>query len=60
MSLKTIASVSKTIGHCGRLRILAMLRSGPLSVCQIAAVLGAPVSTVSGHLLRTVCAGTLD
>lgn len=29
-----------------------MLRGGPLSVCQIAAVLDAPVSTVSGHLLE--------
>ncbi len=29
-----------------------MLRDGPLSVCQMAAVLDAPVSTVSGHLLE--------
>jgi len=29
-----------------------MLRHGPLSVCQMAAVLDAPVSTVSGHLLE--------
>jgi ArsR family transcriptional regulator len=52
-----VAAVTKTLGHSGRLRILAMLRAGPLSVCQIAAVLCAPVSTVSGHLLELRHAG---
>jgi DNA-binding transcriptional ArsR family regulator len=47
----SIVRLTKTLGHAGRLRILAMLRAGPLSVCQIAAVLDAPPSTVSGHLL---------
>lgn len=51
-TLTTIATATKALGHGGRLRILAMLRAGPLSVCQIAAVLNAPVSTVSGHLLE--------
>jgi DNA-binding transcriptional ArsR family regulator len=37
-----------------------MLRGGPLSVCQIAAVLDAPVSTVSGHLLELRHAGLVD
>jgi DNA-binding transcriptional ArsR family regulator len=33
-----------------RLRILALLRSGPLCVCQIVAVLGASQPAVSRHL----------
>jgi len=52
ISLTAIAGMTKTLGHCGRLRILAMLRPGPLSICQIASVLDAPASTVSGHLLE--------
>jgi ArsR family transcriptional regulator len=51
-TLTTITAATKALGHHGRLRILAMLQAGPLSVCQIAAVLDAPVSTVSGHLLE--------
>jgi DNA-binding transcriptional ArsR family regulator len=50
-TLPSIVRLTKTLGHSGRLRILAMLHGGPLSVCQIAAVLSAPPSTVSGHLL---------
>jgi DNA-binding transcriptional ArsR family regulator len=34
-----------------------MLRSGPLSVCQMAAVLDTPVSTMSGYLLKLRHAG---
>ena len=52
--------MTKALGHGGRLRILAMLRGGPLSVCQITAVLSAPVSTVSGHLLELRHAGLVD
>ena len=33
-----------------RLRILLALRDGALSVCQIAAVLDVPASTISSHL----------
>lgn len=57
MTVTSIATVTKTLGHASRLRILAMLRAGSLSVCQIAAVLGAPVSTVSGYLLELRQAG---
>ncbi|MGE0455724.1 MAG: ArsR/SmtB family transcription factor [Vicinamibacteria bacterium] len=42
--------VFKAAGHPARLRILCMLRSGSLCVCQIKAVLGLAVSTVSEHL----------
>ncbi len=37
-----------------------MLRPGPLSACQIASVLGAPPSTVSGHLLELRHAGLVS
>jgi ArsR family transcriptional regulator len=56
-NLTTVAAVTKTLGHTGRLRILALLRGGPLSVCQIATVLDAPVSTMSGQLLELRRAG---
>lgn len=50
-TLHTVAALSKTLGHPGRLRILALLRTaGPLSVCQIATALETPASTISGHL----------
>jgi len=42
--------ILKALAHPARLRILAMLRSGELCVCQMAAAMRAPVSTVSGHL----------
>jgi arsenate reductase/ArsR family transcriptional regulator len=42
--------VAKALGHPGRLRMLAMLRDGPLCVCQITSVLGLSGSTVSAHL----------
>jgi len=42
--------ILKALSHPARLRVLAMLRSGGLCVCQVAAVMGAPVSTVSEHL----------
>jgi DNA-binding transcriptional ArsR family regulator len=59
-TLHAAAQVTKTLGHRGRLRILALLRPGPLSVCQIASVLGAPPSTVSGHLLELRHAGLVS
>jgi len=40
----------KAAGHPVRFRTLAMLREGPLCVCQIASALGLPASTVSGYL----------
>jgi DNA-binding transcriptional ArsR family regulator len=40
----------KALSHPGRLRILAMLRGGPLCVCQMTAVLKLAPSTVSAHL----------
>ena len=51
-SLTTTATVAKTLGHRGRLRILSLLAHGDTSVCQIAGSLKLPVSTVSGLLLE--------
>ena len=50
--LATTATVVKTLGHRGRLRILSLLAHGETSVCQMAAALRLPVSTVSGLLLE--------
>ncbi|MEW5983777.1 MAG: metalloregulator ArsR/SmtB family transcription factor [Acidobacteriota bacterium] len=49
-TLRLIVNAAKAMGHPVRLRILAMLHSGPLCVCQMTAVLGLAASTVSGHL----------
>jgi DNA-binding transcriptional ArsR family regulator len=51
-ALGQFALITKTLGHPARLRILAMLRSNRLSVCQIASVLGVAASTASGYLLE--------
>jgi ArsR family transcriptional regulator len=59
MTLNSVATVTKTLGHPGRLRILALLRDGPLSVCQIATILSAPPSTISGHLSELRHAGLM-
>jgi ArsR family transcriptional regulator, arsenate/arsenite/antimonite-responsive transcriptional repressor len=51
--------ILKALAHPARLRVLAMLRSGGLCVCQVAAAMGAPVSTVSEHLGELKRAGLL-
>lgn len=48
--LDTATRLFKALGHPARLRILAMLRTGELCVCQVTAVLGLAPSTVSAHL----------
>jgi DNA-binding transcriptional ArsR family regulator len=50
----------KALGHPARLRIVEMLGSGPLSVCQITAVLGGAPSTVSAHLSELSFAGLVE
>ncbi|MBI2214890.1 MAG: winged helix-turn-helix transcriptional regulator [Acidobacteria bacterium] len=47
----------KAIGHPARLRILLMLRDGPLCGCQIGAVVKLAASTVSEHLSELKKAG---
>ena len=50
VTLDEFVEVAKALGHPSRVRVLAMLRDGPLCVCQITSVLGVAVSTVSAHL----------
>ncbi|MDX1584900.1 MAG: metalloregulator ArsR/SmtB family transcription factor [Thermoanaerobaculia bacterium] len=49
-ALDSIVRIHKALGHPVRLRILAMLREGPLCVCQMNAVVGLAPSTISQHL----------
>ena len=49
-TLPAVVVAVKALAHPGRLRILAMLRSGDLCVCQMTAVLELAASTVSSHL----------
>ena len=55
--LAVMVGAAKAIGHPVRLRILAMLRTGPLCVCQMTAALALAASTVSGHLAELRRAG---
>ncbi len=48
--LARLVQVHKAIGHPVRLRLLAMLRGGPLCVCQMTVVVKLAASTVSEHL----------
>ena len=48
--LSELVRIHKALAHPVRLRILAMLRRGPLCVCQMTAVLQLAASTVSAHL----------
>ena len=48
--LAQVVRMHKAIGHPVRLRLLAMLRTGPLCVCQMTVVVKLAGSTVSEHL----------
>ena len=48
--LPELVRIHKALAHPVRLRILGMLRRGPLCVCQMTAVLQLAASTVSAHL----------
>lgn len=50
--LTRTAAVTKALAHRGRLRIVALLSQGETSVCQMAAAMKIPVSTMSGLLLE--------
>ena len=56
-ALRAMVAAAKALGHPARLRIVAMLGSGPLCVCQLTAVLALAASTVSGHLAELRRAG---
>jgi DNA-binding transcriptional ArsR family regulator len=48
--LDSTLATTRALAHPARLRILAMLETGELCVCQITEVLGLAPSTVSAHL----------
>jgi ArsR family transcriptional regulator len=49
-ALQSTVRLAKALAHPTRLRIVALLRQGPLPVCQITSVLQSLASTVSKHL----------
>jgi ArsR family transcriptional regulator len=55
--LARLVQVHKAIGHPARLRLLAVLRGGPLCVCQMTVVVRLAASTVSEHLSELRKAG---
>src|SRR3972149_1455078 len=55
--LPRVVRVLKAMAHPARLRMLAMLATGELCVCQLTAVLDLAASTVSGHLADLRVAG---
>ncbi len=57
--LARLVQVHKAIGHPIRLRLLAMLRGGPLCVCQMTVVVKLAASTVSEHLSELRKAGLI-
>ncbi len=57
--LDSSVRLAHALAHPARLRIVAMLRSGELCVCQITEVLGLAPSTVSAHLKELRLAGVV-
>jgi DNA-binding transcriptional ArsR family regulator len=57
--LARLVQMHKSIGHPVRLRLLAMLRGGPLCVCQMTVVVKLAGSTVSEHLSDLRKAGVI-
>jgi DNA-binding transcriptional ArsR family regulator len=55
--LPHVVRALKAMAHPVRLRMLAMLTTGELCVCQMTAVLDLAASTVSGHLADLRAAG---
>jgi ArsR family transcriptional regulator len=57
--LARVVQMHKAIGHPVRLRLLSMLRTGPLCVCQMTVVVKLAGSTVSEHLSELRKAGVI-
>lgn len=55
--LARAVQIHKAIGHPIRLRLLVLLRGGPLCVCQLTVVVKLAASTVSEHLAELRKAG---
>jgi len=58
--LPHVVRALKAMAHPVRLRMLAMLTTGELCVCQMTAVLDLAASTVSGHLADLRAAGLVQ
>lgn len=58
--LPNLAGRMQALANATRLRVLLLLRDGGLCVCQIAAVIDVPASTVSSHLLDLKRAGIVS
>jgi DNA-binding transcriptional ArsR family regulator len=58
--LETFETVAKAVADPSRIRILKLLESGELCVCQITAVLDLAPATVSRHLAVLKIAGLLQ
>ena len=56
-SLQNLVEINKALAHPVRVRIVSMLRGGPLCVCQVTAVVKLATSTVSAHLSELKRAG---
>lgn len=55
--IEIIGDINKALAHPVRLRVVSMLRGGPLCVCQVTAVVRLAASTVSAHLAELKRAG---
>ena len=49
-SITAGSSIALALSHPTRIRILLILRDGPLCVCQLTSALGGATSTISAHL----------
>jgi len=58
--MRSTLRITKALSDIQRLRVLMLLRTGELCVCQIIAVLGLAPSTVSKHLSILSGAGLVD
>ncbi len=59
-AMRSTLRITKALSDIQRVRILLLLRTGELCVCQIIAVLGLAPSTVSKHLSILSAAGLVD
>jgi len=58
--MREMVKIFKSLSDTNRLRILKMLEIRPMAVCEISAVLGLAMSTVSKHLYLLREAGFLE
>ena len=59
-NLPNLADRMQALANATRLRVLLLLRDGGLCVCQVAAIIDVPASTVSSHLADLKRAGIVS